>query len=151
MARALGLLLRARRKRRCGRNSNSFNEIASSHRLPQGLGPRQGRANYSRDLWPVKWVKWSICAAKILNCSCPLWVKSRHGTIKLRRPLYPRKRTWLSTAMMSALGHNRTHAAQQIPLHSITSSARASSEGGTVSPSVLAVLTLTAISNLAGS
>jgi hypothetical protein len=34
-------LLRARRERHGGRNSNACDEIASSHRLPQGLGPRQ--------------------------------------------------------------------------------------------------------------
>jgi hypothetical protein len=35
-------LLRARRKRPSGGCScNFFEEIASSHRLPQGLGPRQ--------------------------------------------------------------------------------------------------------------
>jgi len=28
--------------------------------------------------------------------------------------LYPRKRTWISTVVMSAKGHNRTHAALQI-------------------------------------
>jgi hypothetical protein len=31
----------ARYERPCGRNSYAFNEIASSHWLPQGLGPRQ--------------------------------------------------------------------------------------------------------------
>src|SRR6516165_11284839 len=34
-------LLRVRRNRPRGRNSNSFNEIAASHCLPRGLGPRQ--------------------------------------------------------------------------------------------------------------
>src|SRR5262249_13403085 len=32
-------LLRTRRKRPCGRNSNSFNEITASHYLPRGPGP----------------------------------------------------------------------------------------------------------------
>ena len=38
----------------------------------------------------------------------------------------------------------RTHALQQFCRYSITSSARASSEGGTVRPSALAILTLIA-------
>src|SRR5262249_51761542 len=32
-------LLRTRRERPCGRNSNSFNEITASHYLPRGPGP----------------------------------------------------------------------------------------------------------------
>src|SRR5262249_42795090 len=49
------LLLRTRGERPGGyRTNNSFDEIASSHCLPQGLGPRQP-CNYSRDLRPAKW------------------------------------------------------------------------------------------------
>jgi hypothetical protein len=41
--------------------------------------------------------------------------------------------------MRSEKGHNRTHASQRQP-HSITPSARASSDGGRASPRALAVL-----------
>ena len=33
---------------------------------------------------------------------CPLWVRSGHGAIKLRCPLYPRKRTFAHAIRMSA-------------------------------------------------
>src|SRR5262249_11190227 len=51
----LALLRGCGERPRNGRTNNSFDEIASSHRLPRGLGPRQLR-NYSRDLPPMKWV-----------------------------------------------------------------------------------------------
>jgi len=59
-----------------------------------------------------------------------------------RCPLYPRKRTCAAHKLMSALGQKRTHAAQQKDRYSITWSARASSAGGTVMLSALAVLRL---------
>ena len=37
-----------------GPNRNSFDEIASSHCLPRGLGPRQ-LCDYSRDSRPAEW------------------------------------------------------------------------------------------------
>ena len=48
-------LLRTRRERPSGYRTNChFDEIASSHRLPQGLGLRQ-LCDYSRDLRPAEW------------------------------------------------------------------------------------------------
>src|SRR5215211_2700482 len=47
--------------------------------------------------------------------------------------------------------HDRTHAPQQTPSYSITSSARASTVAGTSRPSVLAVLKLSTVSYLVGS
>jgi hypothetical protein len=79
-----------------------------------------------------------------------LWVKSRHAALKLQCPLYSQKRTLVERVGMSALGHFRTHAVQQIGSYSITSSARATSEGGTVMPSALAVFRLMTISYLVG-
>jgi hypothetical protein len=35
--------------------SNNFDEIASSHCLPLGSGPRRSERNYSRDLRPTEW------------------------------------------------------------------------------------------------
>src|SRR5262249_21613899 len=64
--------------------------------------------------------------------------------------LYPRKRTCAVELGMSALGQKRTHAAQQTNLYSITSPARASTEGGIVRPSALAVLRLITNSYLVG-
>src|SRR5262249_42466296 len=44
-------LLRARGERPCnGRTSNDFNEVASSHCLPQGLGSTPAMTDYIRDL-----------------------------------------------------------------------------------------------------
>jgi Luciferase-like monooxygenase len=48
------------------------------------------------------------------------------------------------------MGQQQTHALQQKASYSITSSARASKEGGTVRPSALAVLRLITNSNLVG-
>ena len=62
-------------------------------------------------------------------------------------PLYPQKRTWISTAVMSALCQKQTHALQQILPYSITLSAVDSSVGGTGIPSILAVWALMASSN----
>jgi len=45
---------------------------------------------------------------------CPLWVKSGHLPTFARCPLYPRKRTWITTVMTSALCQKRTHALQQL-------------------------------------
>ena len=50
-------------------------------------------------------------------------------------PLYPQKRTLLSTIVVSALCQKRTHALQQKTLYSITSSARASPEVSSIWPS----------------
>ena len=41
---------------------------------------------------------------------CPLWVRSGHGAIKLRCPLYPRKQTSQTAVRMSALCHKQTFA-----------------------------------------
>jgi hypothetical protein len=65
-----------------------------------------------------------------------------------RSPLFPRKQTSAAEAAKSASGHNRTHAPQQN--YSITSTACASSVGGTVRPSALAVFMLITNSNLVG-
>jgi hypothetical protein len=45
--------------------------------------------------------------------SCPFWVISCHGAVKVARPLYPRKLPRKSPTGVSALGHKRTHAPQQ--------------------------------------
>jgi hypothetical protein len=61
-----------------------------------------------------------------------------------KRPclLYPRKRTCAAQTSVPALGHKRTHAAQQTNIYSNTSSARPISVLGTLRPSALAVLRL---------
>src|SRR5262245_64427075 len=65
-------------------------------------------------------------------------------------PLYPQKRTCAAHTLMSALGQKRTHATQQTNLYSITSSARAGTDGGMVRPMALAVLRLITNSYLVG-
>ena len=67
-----------------------------------------------------------------------------------RAVLAYRQRIGSRPARNGAKGHFRTHARQQFAVYSITSSARASSVGGTVRPSALAVLRLTTSSNLVG-
>jgi hypothetical protein len=44
-----------------------------------------------------------LCGTAISSGECPLWVKSRHDTLKSQCPLYPQKRTLLDDACMSAL------------------------------------------------
>src|SRR5262249_18532941 len=56
----------------------------------------------------------SFCTATILTRSCPLWVNSGHRGKLEECPLYPQKRTLISTAVMSALCQKRTHAPQQL-------------------------------------
>src|SRR5262249_31315819 len=55
-------------------------------------------------------VQGSVCAAAILTRACPL---------------YPQKRTWFSTIVMSALCQKQTYTVRQILAYSIASSARA--------------------------
>src|SRR5262245_64210343 len=68
-----------------------------------------------------------------------LGVRSGHHSFTYQCPLYPSKRTKSGHLCMSALCQKRTSALQQKKhRYSITSSARASSDGGTVRPSTLA-------------
>jgi hypothetical protein len=52
-----------------------------------------------------------------------LHVRFGHCTGQMRCPLFPQKRTFLTTTEMSALCHKQTHALQQFCCYSITSSA----------------------------
>jgi len=63
----------------------------------------------------------------------------------------PKSGHWDSAAQCPLYPQKRTHAPQQTAAYSITSSARASSAGGTSSPNVLAVCRLMTSSNLVGS
>jgi hypothetical protein len=65
-------------------------------------------------------------------------------------PLFTQQRTSPRYFGMSVSCHDETHAPQQNLIYSITSSARARSAGGMVSPSALAVLRLITSSNLVG-
>src|SRR5262245_14050809 len=88
----------------------------------------------------------------LLGCACPLWViRVEHD--RDETPAYVRfapKRTNGRSLGKSAKCHKRTNAPQQKHRYSITSSARASSVGGTGRPSVLAVCRLMTSSNLVG-
>src|SRR6516225_2374268 len=83
---------------------------------------------------------------------CPLWFKTGHDALQSRCPLYPQKRTWLGTIVVSALCHKRTSGPllDHIVPYWITSSASATKFGGTPSPRFFAVLPLMTNSNLAG-
>ena len=72
---------------------------------------------------------------------CPTVNKSDHRHYRLLRPRRERPSSRCASEQRDELA----------PCHSITSSARASSEGGTVKPSALAVLRLITSSNLVGS
>src|SRR5262245_14247495 len=91
----------------------------------------------SRPLLEYGQVHTSNIAESWPQSACPLWVRSRHVQRTSSCPLYPRKRHQMRHSGMSALGQKRTSRN-----HSINSSAREMSAGGTVSPSVLAVLRL---------
>src|SRR5262249_46638646 len=91
------------------------------------------------------------------------WVKSGHSQDNRQCPLYPRKRTFVGGVVMSALCQKQTFRAaarehfQKAALnynehvrYSITSSALASSDCGTVSPSAFVVLRLMTSSYLVG-
>src|SRR5262245_13036030 len=95
-------------------------------------------------------IQGSSCTAVIPNCQCPLWVKSGHWGTSEQCPLYPQKQTLELSRVMSALCQKQTYAVQQIAAYSITSSAVASSAGGTGTPRVFAHLRLSASTNLVG-
>ena len=86
----------------------------------------------------------------VMFVGAPLWVKSRHRRSADKCPLYPQKRTSPKTVVMSALCQKRTFCCCKESRYSITSSAPASSDGGTVRPSAFAVLRLIANSYLVG-
>src|SRR6516164_4068234 len=50
----------------------------------------------------------TLVAAALGSLKCPLWVKSRHRSATGACPLYPQKRTWISTTVMSALCQKQT-------------------------------------------
>src|SRR5207253_5819178 len=66
------------------------------------------------------------------------------------RSVYPDEQTFGAWCGMSQRCHEETHAPQQTTAHSITSSARASSVGGMMTPSAFAVFRLITSSNLVG-
>jgi hypothetical protein len=74
-----------------------------------------------------------------LNRAHAEWVICVGSAIPRHDRFDPFKRTLLDPVVTSQKCHNRTHALQQLYLYSITSSAMASSEGGTVRPSIFAV------------
>src|SRR5262249_1975830 len=100
------LLLLTRSERPChAQSSNSFNEGASSHCRPQGLGPVRTMlwsAAITAGIYTRRnGVSPSFCAATILRIECPLWVITGHFAAFNGCLLYPRKRTSLGTAVMS--------------------------------------------------
>src|SRR5262249_5012944 len=65
-------------------------------------------------------------------------------------PVCRQQQTFPGPVCTSHLGHKATYAVQQIHRYSITSSARASTDGGMVWPIALAVFRLMTSSNLVG-
>jgi hypothetical protein len=79
----------------------------------------------------------------------PRWVNRAILTVGQSLPVYRDQPIFSEYVGMSQRRHIQTHALQQLAfVYSITSSARASSEGGMARPSALAVFRLTASSNL---
>ena len=76
------------------------------------------------------------------------WTRAKHSGPAMSAML-PLATVGLKKAPV-VMGQQETHALQQKASYSITSSARASKEGGTVRPSALAVLRLITNSNLVG-
>src|SRR5262249_51856945 len=86
-------LLRTHGQRPCCRcTAQKRDELASSH-----LPSRRIRAAI------VAGQTVSLEVARSRLDDRPLWVKSRHSAEFEQCPLYPQKRTWISTAVMSAL------------------------------------------------
>src|SRR5262249_48900503 len=89
-ARQFSARLRPRHQRPCRRAAKQRDQFAPFH----WLGPRA----------PNKRIAQHCCPAGFQLGRCPLWVQSRHQPMSAQCPLYPRKRTWFSTAVMSASG-----------------------------------------------
>src|SRR5262249_21687343 len=71
---------------------------------PKGLGPRRFSKEITAGICGRRnGVSGSFCAAAILSRSCPLWVKSRHFGMSDRCPLYPQKRTFLTSCDFTPL------------------------------------------------
>jgi len=77
----------------------SRRRIAGS--LPRYADDGFQRRDYSRDLRSAEWGSMINLRCKSLRHRCPLWVRSGHGAIKLRCPLYPPKQTLLTVTGMS--------------------------------------------------
>jgi hypothetical protein len=58
--------------------------------------------------------KWTLASPLFWKGRMSALVKSRHFAVQSPCPLYPRKRTCAVQLRMSALGHKRTHAVQQL-------------------------------------
>jgi hypothetical protein len=86
-------LMRGERPRYC--TSSQCNEIAPPHWLKPKTKDRHGTGR-SRSIGR--------------GHRCPLWVKSGHRIRSASCPLYPQKRTWIGTVLMSALCQKRTSA-----------------------------------------
>jgi hypothetical protein len=78
-----------------------------------------------------------------IGCSCQRWVMDVISSLREILPVFTRHQTYRCNAANSGPRTN-------IALHSITSSARASSSGGTSIPIVFAALALMTSSNLVG-
>jgi hypothetical protein len=96
------------------------------------------------------------CGAQTSNRQCRKGVKRYTFTTSARLPLRCQHRTYHCIAVTDAVGgHKKTRAPQQTTahaamIHSINSSASASSVGGMSRPSALAVFMLITNSNLVG-
>jgi hypothetical protein len=121
------------RQRDTGRNGRSFASGRSSREL-RGFGAfsvklreaRQGRnPRTGAGITPIRarlqqgfainemGFRHQSCTAAIVKRECPLWVKSGHGQMSDRCPLYSQKRTLPGDSWMSALCQKRTRALQQ--------------------------------------
>jgi hypothetical protein len=80
----------------------------------------------------------------------PLWVIRVILATGRPFPVFPAKQTCQAPLGMSQACHNRTHALQQERGYSIASSARVSTDSGTLRPRDFAVLRLITVSNFVG-
>ena len=117
------------------------------------MRPAAGKSNYDQsgssklgeDAWPNIIIVQFTQISRSDAGRCPLWVKSRHRRTSNQCPLYPQKRTSMSTIAMSALCQKRT-----FRFYSITSSAVASSDCEKVRPSAFAAVKFSTSCNFVG-
>ena len=110
---------------------------------PRSLGQKRGliQSLPIRDLFQQRSnsAKGHRSAAN-LAARLPLWVKSGHRSTSAQCPLYPKSGHPSARSACPLCANSRHSALRKEHRYSITSSARASSDCGTVSPSAFAVL-----------
>src|SRR5262249_222951 len=138
-----------RRRRLLGRNTGR-RPIGGDHvhRTADELGRRAGKS--LRHPIGVTVVEYDVVTFEVAEVAQPLAESIPHQRIIGGGEAGKRGGVWGGGCGRATEGRATKHGKKVPPPHSMTSSARASSEDGTVRPSVLAVLRLISSSNLVG-